>query len=108
LAQNTNKKSGVFVTARTIQAPKTVSPQARAFLSTPPDFGKAVTADSKDINALRLYAEQGNRMLTESFAPLDQGFRGEIHTHQLARTPLYELVPENLHQEGQAILVFSA
>jgi monoterpene epsilon-lactone hydrolase len=97
-------QSGVFVAARTIQAPTTVSPQAQAFLSTPPDFGEATTPDPKDISAVRLYAENGNRMLTQSFAPVGAAFRGQIHTRQLARTALYELVPENLRQEDQAIL----
>jgi epsilon-lactone hydrolase len=103
MARGNYEKSGVTVPARVIPAPPTISPQAQAFLSNPPDFGEAPIPLSNDKAAWRAYAEHGNRMLTASMAPAAQAFRGETRTHQLPRTPLYEVVPENLRREDQAI-----
>ena len=103
MTQSDNKRSGVSVPARTIPAPSTVSPQAQAFLSSPPDFGESAVPEVTDKEGWRLFAEQGNRMLTEVMACRAQTFKGHTHTHQLPRAPLYEVVPENMDREDQAL-----
>jgi monoterpene epsilon-lactone hydrolase len=92
-SQPAKPKGGVFVPARTIPAPPTVSPQAQAFLTHPPDFGRAALPDLKDVNGWRAYVENGNRMLTEAMAASANAYPAEILKHQLPRSPLYEVVP---------------
>jgi len=98
---------GVLVPARRIPAPPTVSPQARAFLSNPPQFAASPPpTDPTDKAAWRSYIEGGNRWLTDQMAASAQAFPHRIVTHRPAETPVYEVVPESLASDTAACAIF--
>lgn len=88
---------GLFVPAHHVPAPRTISPQARAFLSQRMTAGGVPQpADLSDLEAWRAYIADSNHWLTMGMAANAQAFPAQVITHQLAHTPLYEVVPENL------------
>jgi acetyl esterase/lipase len=88
---------GVFDPARTIPPPLTVSREARAFLSQRlQPGGHSQPTDINDKAAWKAFIEEGNRWLTMHMETASKAFRVEIVTHQLGRTPLYEVIPANI------------
>jgi len=97
---------GVYVPARWIPAPATVSKEAHAFLANPPNMaGSPPPSDLGDKAGWRAYADEGNRMLTAMMAGNTAAHPAEIITHQLSATPMFELIPRSLapESEGRAI-----
>jgi len=90
----TATEGGVQVPARTIPAPPTVSIEAQAFLSSPPAMGESYPADLNDKEAWRACLDAGNAMLSAAMAANAERFPAEIITHQVAATPVYEVIPE--------------
>ncbi|CAN7584844.1 alpha/beta hydrolase [Phenylobacterium sp. LjRoot219] len=88
--------SGVFVPARLIPPPPTVSPQARAFLANPPVMAGSSPPDPNDKAAWRASIAEGNKSLIDFLAARAQAVPAEILTHELPRTPVYEVVPTSL------------
>ena len=100
-------QGGVFVPARTIPAPSTISAQAHALLASPPQFAASPPpTDPKDKAAWRAYIEQGSRWLTAQMQASAQAFPHQITTHQLTQTPVYEVVPDSLSPDGTACALF--
>jgi epsilon-lactone hydrolase len=98
---------GVFVPARTIPAPPTVSPQAHALLANPPKFAASpAPTDSKDKAAWRAYIAEGTRWLESQMAAAAQPYPHDIITHQLANTMVYEVVPRNLAADSEDCALF--
>jgi hypothetical protein len=84
-------KNGIFVPARFIPTPVSVSPQAQAFLSSPPPVQQTSAPDLEDKAGWRAYAEEVNRGLT-AFTALQAGDHpAEITTHQMSAASLYEV-----------------
>jgi monoterpene epsilon-lactone hydrolase len=101
------RQDGVLVPARRIPAPSTVSPQAQALLANPPQFGGSPPPfDPKDKVAWRTYIEAGSRWLTAQMQASAQPYPHEITTHQLAKTPVYEVVPKNLAGDSASCAIF--
>ena len=96
-----DKKSGIFVPARFIPTPRTVSPQAQAFLSSSPPVGQTTPPDLSDKAAWRLYAEEANRMLTTFTAMMARAHPADITTHELVNSRLYEIVPHTLSDPNE-------
>jgi monoterpene epsilon-lactone hydrolase len=106
VTQPNNEKSGIFVPARFIPTPRTVSPQAQAFLSRRGPVEETSTPDPKDKAAWRAYVEERSRGHTAFMAHLAQGYAAETITHQISAAPLYEVIPRSLsaRNENRAIL----
>ncbi len=92
-----NLKTGLHVPAHRVFAPTTVSPEARSILSKrhAPD-GPKQPSGIEDKDAWRAYIKKRNRFLRPQMAMAARFFPAEIITHQLSRTPLYEIIPRNL------------
>ncbi len=101
-----SQASGITVPAHFVPTPATVSPQAQAFLSSPPPVGLSALPDVKDKAAWRAYVAENNRHLTAFSARYARRYPGKVDTHSLSASPLYEIVPqtfESAHAE-RAIL----
>ena len=85
---------GLVVSERRIATPFTISPEAQAFLSNPPNIAGGPPPALNDKNAWRSYAEAGNAMLTAMVAANAQIFPAEVITHQVSATQVYEIVPD--------------
>jgi acetyl esterase/lipase len=104
---DSNSTDGIFVPARRIPAPPTVSPQAHAFLANPPQFaGTAAMPDPTDKEAWRTLIEVGSQGLTAMLAAGARAHPAGIRTHQLSRTPLYEVTPESLAPAHETCAIF--
>ena len=106
MMQAEKPQGGVLVPARRIPAPTTVSRQAQALLSNPPDFASALLPHPKDKAAWRAYVEEGNRTLTSLLQAGVLAHPAEIRTHQLPSTPLYEVLPKNLAPTSDTRAIF--
>jgi acetyl esterase/lipase len=85
---------GVLVPERRIPAPPTVSAEAQAFLSNPPDMAEGTPLDPDDKEAWRAYVAAGNAMLTEMMAAKAKSIAADIVTHHALAIPVYEIVPD--------------
>ncbi|HTZ71852.1 MAG TPA: alpha/beta hydrolase fold domain-containing protein [Acetobacteraceae bacterium] len=97
--------SGVFVPARRIPAPPTVSPQAQALLANPPAFGPPAP-DPNDRDAWRSYIAAGAAWLESQMAESAKPYPAEIVTHTLDGVPLYEVVPATLSPGYESCAIF--
>jgi epsilon-lactone hydrolase len=106
MTQSNSEMSGIFVPARFIPTPRTVSPQAQAFLSSPRPAEPTSTPNLKDKAAWRAYIEESNRGHAAFWAQQAQAFPADTVTHQLSSAPLYEVTPRNFSSRNkeQAIL----
>lgn len=96
---------GLFVPARTIPTPPTVSDEAQAFLSaglpiSPPEIPHTET------DRWREYAAQVENVMLQVSAKRAEAHPATIHEHRLANATLYEVVPESFDasRENQTIL----
>jgi acetyl esterase/lipase len=96
---------GVFVPARLIPPPPTVSPQAQALLANQPMPG-GPAPDAKDKDAWRAYIARGAEWLEGQMAEGAKPYPAKIITHQLSATPLYEVVPDSLAAGTEACAIF--
>ena len=97
--------TGVFLPARRIPAPLSVSPQAQSLLANPPAFG-APAAGPKDKAAWRAFLNEGRDWFEQRMAERAQPFPALITTHQLSRTALFEVVPETAAPGQDAGAIF--
>ncbi len=100
------EKAGIHVPARFIPTPSTVSPQAQAYLSSPPALGGAGEPDPQDKAAWRSHMIQMNSFLTTMTAAMAQQHPAEIVTHSLSNAVVYELTPNNFdaNKDQRAII----
>ncbi|HEX7853548.1 MAG TPA: alpha/beta hydrolase fold domain-containing protein [Sphingobium sp.] len=98
-------RKGVLDPERIIPPPSTVSPEAQAFLSQrmPASTQPKGTADKA---AWKAYIEQSNGWLTAQMEGSAGHFTATFVTHQLERTPLYEVVPDHIASEDAGRVVF--
>jgi epsilon-lactone hydrolase len=98
---------GVFVPARQIPAPPTVSAEAQALLANPPQFaGKPLPRDPRDKAAWRAHIAEGQQWLLSRMQAAAQPFPHEIVTHQVAATPVYEVIPGSLAADSAHCAIF--
>jgi acetyl esterase/lipase len=96
---------GVYLPARWIPAPTTVSLQAQALLANPPAFG-AAAPDPKDKDAWRASIAQGSQWLEAQMAESAKAFPAQITQHALSGASLYEVAPETLAPASDAFAIF--
>jgi monoterpene epsilon-lactone hydrolase len=101
------RKDGLLVPAHFVPTPRTVSPQAQAFLSHVAPVGAMPLPSSRDDkSAWRAYTEAGNNGMIALTAQYARRYPGQVVTHQLSAAPLYEITPNNLstRNDKRAIL----
>jgi monoterpene epsilon-lactone hydrolase len=89
---------GLFVPARTIPIPRSVSPEAQAMLAMPSSHDWGAEPDPRDKAAWEWRSQEGNEFLTQAVAA---GFASHqsaltIREHQLSQATLYEIAPHDL------------
>lgn len=102
--------SKLFVPARWIPIPKTISPQAQAFLAIASKMGEAAgppPADPHDKEAWRAFIARGNEQLTPTLAKNVTAHPADIVTHALSATSIYEIVPKNLSPQTRGKAIYS-
>lgn len=106
MTETNQQGTGVFVSARTIPTPHTISREAQAFLSRGFAMGASPEPDPEDSDAWRIYVKQGNTDLTAMTAALAERYPGDILTHKLSAALVYEIVPRTfaVQNEQRAIL----
>jgi acetyl esterase/lipase len=99
---------GLFVPARTIPIPTTVSPQAQAMLAQGSPFGQGEEPAPHDKAAWERHVQERNdgmtQMLAARFAALQDSLA--INEHRLSHAVLYEITPNDLASadESRALL----
>lgn len=85
---------GLHVPERWIPTPRSVSPQAQAFLSQPAHIGGAEQPALDDKDGWRAHAAEADRNIAAFIAGNAQTYPGETVTHRLSGCALYEIVPD--------------
>ena len=106
MTQSDKNSPGVFVPARTIPVPPTISPQAQAFLSSPLPVSQVAEPDPKDKAGWRDYLKQVDGSLTAMTAARAAQHPAEIISHALSAAPLYEVVPRSLASRNEKRAIF--
>ena len=95
------KKAGVVVPERFIPTPTTISPQARAFLSSPMPVGLGALPELDDIAGWRAYIAEHEQGLAAFAARQAECFPADVVTHQLSSAALYEVTPKTFAPENE-------
>lgn len=101
MTQPNNDKSGIALPARFIPTPRTVSPQAQAFLSSPPPVGQTAQPSLDDKAGWRTYIAQVNAGIAAFTSRNATTYPGDAITHQLSAAPLYEVTPRSLSPSNE-------
>jgi len=102
-----NQHDGIRVPEHFVPTPRTISPEAQAFLSHTAPVGAAHLPSSRDDHAgWQAYREAGDHgvlALTRRYA---EEYPAEVITHKLSAAKLYEITPRSLPPKnaGRAIL----
>lgn len=106
MPESSAPRPGIFVPARFIPTPVTISPEAQAFLSHVPPVEQAAMPDVSDKAGWRAYAEEADRGLAGFTAAMAKPYPADTVTHQLAAASLYAITPNNLSagNENRALL----
>ncbi|MEO6718592.1 MAG: alpha/beta hydrolase fold domain-containing protein [Novosphingobium sp.] len=95
-------EGGILVPEHFVPTPKTISPQAQAFLAHTPSVAVPELPKSREDNEgwarFREASEQGILAITGIYA--DQ-YPAKVVTHELSASTLYEVEPENLAPENE-------
>ncbi|MGE3690825.1 MAG: alpha/beta hydrolase fold domain-containing protein [Novosphingobium sp.] len=89
-----NETMGLQVPAHFLPSPRTVSPQAQAFLSQ--RVPTAPSPDAADKAAWKAMIDESNKWLTIQMQEHAKAFDAEVITHRVGETEVYEVVPANL------------
>jgi monoterpene epsilon-lactone hydrolase len=84
---------GVFVPARVVPPPPTISPQAQAALSPPTTEARPKSPALHDKEAWRAQIAATDQNLQAMMAPAAEAFPRELTNHQLSAATLFELTP---------------
>jgi len=88
---------GINVPAHFVPTPRTISPQAQAFLSHVSPVELMALPSSRDDKAgWHAYAEAGNRGMIAMTAKYAERYPARVITHRLSAASLYEVTPHNL------------
>lgn len=100
------QSKGLSVPARHIPVPKTISPEAQAFLANSAMFPDAPTPSPDDIAGWKALVEASNAGLTQMSQLHAVKHPAEIATHELSACTLYELTPSTYREAdaGKAVL----
>lgn len=100
-------KSGLFVPARTVPVPKSVSPEARAALARPNPYGGEREPDPTDKAAWERHIRERNEMLTQMVASrVPAAGAPKVSAHRLSHATLYEIEPKVLSDKTDSSALF--
>jgi len=99
-AASEGRGPGILVPEHFVPTPRTISPPAQAFLSHPAPIGGNGLPAKEDKAAWRAYAEAANRAMAAMTKGYADRFPGDVATHQLSASKLYEVTPRNLAREN--------
>jgi epsilon-lactone hydrolase len=100
------KKPGIFLPARFIPTPSTISPEAQACLSNLPPITAASEPDTEDTAAWRAHIDARSREVAALMSANAESHLSEVTAHDLSRSRLYEVKPASFspQHEKHAIL----
>ena len=98
--------AGLHVPARTIPVPKTISPEAQAFLSHVPPVQGGELPDADDIEGWRAHVAQSDAGMIGMLKVMMAAYPVSSITHQPDKAPIYEVTPENLDPANDARAIF--
>ena len=101
MTQTKEQSPGLFVAARFIPTPLTVSPEAQAFLSSSFSMSALPDPDRQDLAAWRMHVKQGNTALTEMSAAFATKHPGDILTHRLSATEVFEVISNSIAADNE-------
>jgi len=105
MASNEEEDTGLFVPARTIPTPRSVSPEAQAFLSCGlPHMPAEINHTDKE--AWRTYVAQTEKFMEPALAAMAKAMPARIAEHSLASSTLYEVTPDGLASEDDDKALF--
>lgn len=93
--------SGILLPERWIPTPRSVSPEAQAFLSHMPPIGQTAQPALEDKDGWRAYAAEADRNIAAFTSRNRERYPARTITHQLSACPLYEVVPHSLSDENE-------
>jgi acetyl esterase/lipase len=94
-------RPGIFVPARFVPTPRTISPEAQAFLSSPPPVEQTSMPALEDKAGWRAHIQQADRVLIAITAQQAQAHPAETVTHSLSAAPIYEITPKSLSHRNE-------
>jgi acetyl esterase/lipase len=95
------KTDGLVVPEHFVPTPRTISPQAQAFLRLDLTMGGHPAPTSPDDKAgWQAYKDAGNRGMVAMTKPYAERYPGEVVNHKLSASTLYEVTPRNLAPEN--------
>jgi acetyl esterase/lipase len=97
---------GIFIPARTVPTPHTISAEAQAYLSRAAHIAPPVI-DRADKDGWRNYIAAVERQLAIISAERAKPFPAEIIEHRLSAVTLYEIVPATLSPEWEDQAIFN-
>lgn len=90
---------GLLVPERYIPTPRSISPEAQAFLSHKPPIGQTEMPALDDKEGWRVHAAEADRNIAAFTARNAELYPGESTEHHLFACNLYEIVPHRLAEE---------
>jgi monoterpene epsilon-lactone hydrolase len=100
------KQKGVFVPARWITAPPTVSEEAQFFLNHPPVFLSSPYPDPADKAAWRIFLHEQNIATMKRVDGMEKLYPSTITEHKLSGTVNYEIVPADLNPAAESKVLY--
>src|SRR5579862_1763140 len=89
-------QDGIQVPAHFVPTPRTISPQAQAFLAHSPPI-ESVSLPAKDDKAgWRAFLDASNRGMLALTAKYAERYPADVVTHKLSAASLYEVTPRNV------------
>jgi len=101
----TNQDGGpadLCVPAKTIPIPKSISPEAQAFLAAVPRFSGGPTPALDDVEGWRALAEMSDAMVVAAAQMNKASWPADTVTHHLPNAKLYEIIPTNADPDNDS------
>jgi epsilon-lactone hydrolase len=99
------RRDGVLVPEHFVPTPRTISPQAQAFLSNVPPVQAKPMPPKEDLQAWKAFREDADRMVSFIIKHYADQFPGKVDSHQLSSSTLYEVTPNNLAPEHERLVI---
>lgn len=97
---------GILVPEHFVPTPRTISPEAQAFLShTAPVGAMRVPASRDDLQGWLAYRKAGDRGILAVTSTHTKMYPADVVTHELSAAKLYELTPRNLSPDREELAI---
>lgn len=101
------QRDGILVPEHFVPTPTTVSPRAQAMLrAKPPVGGHAVPKSFDDVAGWKAYRQAGENGMIMLTKPYAARYPGDVVTHTLSASKLYEVTPKNLAAENRERAIY--